>query len=107
MPEDCFLGMKCTIDRLLHDRPQSICDHPPIGEEFQFELARRLPSLLREKKLDFGDCDKIFSTQWLSEDQVVVGTKCNKVGTFDSGWIWIQCINPALLLVAVCCGRQQ
>ena len=68
--------MKCTRKR---SRTKTNSDGRTIGEEFRYDLARRLPYLLTERKLDFGNCDKIFSSSWLSEDQVVVGTKCNKV----------------------------
>ena len=72
--------MKCARhSSLLGRRQVSDDDHPSIGEEFRYEMARRLPSLLTEKKLDFGDCNKIFSTSWISEDLVIAGTKCNKV----------------------------
>ena len=71
--------MTCTGNYSLRGRSQSTGGRQTIGEEFQYGLARRLPCLLNEKKLDFGSCDKIFTSDWLSEDQVVVGTKCNKV----------------------------
>ena len=60
-----------------------------VGEEFRYGLARRLPFLLSEKKLNFGNCDKIFSSSWLSEDQVVVGTKCNKVSAMIRVYVYI------------------
>lgn len=73
--------MKCARHCSLFGRRQvADDDRPSIGEEFRYEIARRLPLLFTEKKLDFGDCNKIFSTSWISEDLVVVGTKCNKVG---------------------------
>ena len=78
-PEYYRLGMKCTRNYSLRGRSQSTGGCQTIGEEFRYGLARRLPCLLSEKKLDFGSCDKIFTSDWLSEDQVVVGTKCNKV----------------------------
>lgn len=42
-------------------------------------IARRLPNLLREIKIDFGTSDKLFSSQWLSETELLIGSKCNKV----------------------------
>lgn len=59
-------------------------NQPPIeltnDLSFSYDLARRLPHLLKEKTLDLGEIDKIFASQWLTENEVVVGTKCNKVG---------------------------
>ena len=62
----------------LHRDPQthlSLTNDPDFG----YRLACQLPNLLREKRLDMGESDKIFASEWLSEDQVVIGTKCNKV----------------------------
>ena len=42
-------------------------------------IARRVPLLTREIALDFGTSDKVFSSQWLSETHILIGTKCNKV----------------------------
>ena len=74
--------MKCARHRSLLGRRQvTNDDRPSIGEEFRYEITRRLPFLLTEKKLDFSDCNKIFSSSWISEELVVAGTKCNKVGS--------------------------
>ena len=43
------------------------------------KIARQLPSLLKEVSIDFGTSDKIFSSQWLSETEILIGSKCNKV----------------------------
>ena len=48
-------------------------------ERYNDVIERHLPHVLQEKKLDIGECDKIFASQWLSEDLAIVGTKCNKV----------------------------
>ena len=42
-------------------------------------VSQRLPHLLREKALDIGKTDKVFASEWITEEEVVVGTKCNKV----------------------------
>ena len=42
-------------------------------------IARRIPQLMREISFDMGTSDKVFSSQWLSEYTVLLGTKCNKV----------------------------
>lgn len=42
-------------------------------------VSRRLPYLLREKALDIGKTDKVFASEWITEEEVVAGTKCNKV----------------------------
>ena len=41
-------------------------------------ISRRLPHLLQEKALKIGKTDKVFASQWITEDAVAVGTKCNK-----------------------------
>ena len=41
--------------------------------------ARKLPTVLKEKELDVGQLDKIFSSAWLDNKNVVCGTKCNSV----------------------------
>ncbi|XP_065059789.1 DDB1- and CUL4-associated factor 12-like isoform X1 [Rhopilema esculentum] len=41
--------------------------------------ARKLPTVLKEKELDVGQLDKIFSSAWLDNKNVVCGTKCNSL----------------------------
>ena len=52
-------------------------------EEVENTVAQRLPHLLREKQLRWNESDKIFTSQWLSESSVLVGTKCNKVSMHE------------------------
>ena len=48
-------------------------------ERYNDMIERHLPHVLGEKKVDIGECDKIFASQWLTEDLAIVGTKCNEV----------------------------
>lgn len=70
-------GVQYTLCRELHPDTR-----PPVeltsDPSFSHNLARRLPHLVREKRLNFGETDKIFTSKWLSEEEVIVGTKCNK-----------------------------
>lgn len=43
------------------------------------KIARHLPTLLKETSIDIGTCDKIFSSEWLSETEILIGSKCNRV----------------------------
>lgn len=42
-------------------------------------VANLMPQLFQEKECRLGCINKIFASQWLNENQVVFGTKCNKV----------------------------
>ena len=49
-------------------------------------IASRLPNLLKEINIDFGTSDKIFSSEWLSETEILIGSKCNKVNLLAGIW---------------------
>lgn len=42
-------------------------------------LSKQMPSLFQEKEYPLGSINKVFSAQWLTDRQVVMGTKCNKI----------------------------
>lgn len=50
-----------------------------LAERVRCLKAKSLPSLLREFALPIEDTDKIFASQWLSDEEVICGTKCNQV----------------------------
>lgn len=52
------------------------------------KLARRqaavnMPHLFKEKTFDLGFINKVFASQWLDKNLVVMGTKCNKLIVID------------------------
>lgn len=48
-------------------------------EWLQSNLAKKIPYMLGEAKIQLGEVDKVFASEWLSEDVVIFGTKCNQV----------------------------
>lgn len=50
--------------------------------------SRILPCIVKEHPIALGETDKVFAAEWLSEQYVMFGTKCNKV-----------CLNVAVLLI--------
>lgn len=48
-------------------------------EWLQTNLAKKIPYMLGETKIQLGEVDKVFASEWLSEDIVIFGTKCNQV----------------------------
>ncbi|KAI8353698.1 WD40-repeat-containing domain protein [Mortierella sp. GBAus27b] len=42
-------------------------------------ISSRMPSIISEREYIFEDHDKIFATTWVTYDDVLVGTKCNKI----------------------------
>ncbi|KAJ3069054.1 hypothetical protein HK102_007004, partial [Quaeritorhiza haematococci] len=42
-------------------------------------VARRIPKLMSPREFDVQGYDKVFASTWLSQSEVVVGTKCNRL----------------------------
>ena len=49
-----------------------------MGVDFS-QSSRILPCVLNERSIALGETDKVFAAEWLSEQYVMFGTKCNKV----------------------------
>ncbi|KAI8919986.1 WD40-repeat-containing domain protein [Powellomyces hirtus] len=71
-------------------------------------MARRLPgSYGTPRDFDTDGMDKVFAATWLDDDQVIMGTKCNRVGvmTIETGRkVWIPLIGSDDNQVAVSSG---
>lgn len=52
-------------------------------EWVQNNLAKKMPYMLGETKIHLGETDKVFASEWLSEDVVIFGTKCNQLMLLD------------------------
>ncbi|KAK3583565.1 hypothetical protein CHS0354_026154 [Potamilus streckersoni] len=55
---------------------------PPMDSVNKY-MSHHMPGLFREKECNVGNINKIFASQWLSDKQVVYGTKCNKLIVCD------------------------
>ena len=64
--------------RSLQTIPQVVLQH--TSDNY---VAHKLPSLLVEHEYKLGTVNKVFAAEWLSDQQVVLGTKCNKVGVIE------------------------
>uniref|UniRef100_A0A8W8HPJ7 DDB1- and CUL4-associated factor 12 beta-propeller domain-containing protein n=1 Tax=Magallana gigas TaxID=29159 RepID=A0A8W8HPJ7_MAGGI len=47
-------------------------------------VSKHIPPLLAEKEFELGKINKIFSSHWLDDRQVAMGTKCNKLIVLDT-----------------------
>jgi WD repeat-containing protein 40A len=57
--------------------------HFQSHDDIEYFASRRLPSVFREHEYDLSGMDKVFSAAWLSDNQVVVGTKCQNLVIID------------------------
>lgn len=42
-------------------------------------VSSRVPTIITEREYDVEGYDKVFAVTWLNSEEVLMGTKCNKV----------------------------
>jgi DDB1- and CUL4-associated factor 12 len=59
----------------------NLFEYSSMNPEVDFEgyVMRKNPATLKEKLHDTKGLDKIFTSAWLSDTEVVMGTKCNRI----------------------------
>lgn len=56
----------------------------PVPEKIVYDfVTQQIPGLLEEKEYKMGKINKIFSAKWLNNNQIAIGTKCNKLLILD------------------------
>lgn len=54
-------------------------NHRAVKAKVTKHLSMEMPALFTENELDLGSVNKVFTSQWINDSQVIMGTKCNKV----------------------------
>jgi len=79
-----------VVERQMGNIRQPLNLHPRVmGETFQSQPDIPIKHLLtnqilQEKSVKVEHLNKVFCSQWLSDRQVIFGTKCNKVSYLSS-----------------------
>ena len=79
------LDSSCT-DCLTKSRINTHLDtcSAPSENTLSHYTARKLPSIIKEREFSLPETDKIFASEWLSDTEIVLGTKCNKIQILDT-----------------------
>ncbi|KAF6019619.1 DCAF12 [Bugula neritina] len=54
-------------------------NHRAVKAKVTKHLSMEMPALFTENELDLGSVNKVFTSQWINDSQVIMGTKCNKL----------------------------
>lgn len=77
IPNDLFLYTQRR--ELGHYRLTNPCPHDVINDY----VSQYMPRLFQEREFKLGKINKVFTSQWVNDKQVVFGTKCNKLVIMD------------------------
>lgn len=72
-----------SVTSSLHKRSCNGVNHRVCEHLMTCFSNRRVPFLWKEKEFDLGELNKVFASQWIAHDSVVMGTKCNKLVVLD------------------------
>ncbi|CAJ0844163.1 2831_t:CDS:10 [Entrophospora sp. SA101] len=74
---------------------------PYIPRDYSKYVSSKIPQLIQESEINMENHDKIFSSHWISYDEIVIGTKYNG----NCSGIRSIAVNPSKTLLAVGAGK--
>nr|CAG8642049.1 13804_t:CDS:2 [Entrophospora candida] len=78
-----------------------MCVFVSIPRNYSKYISSKIPQLIQESEINMENHDKIFSSHWISYDEIVIGTKYNG----NCSGIRSIAVNPSKTLLAVGAGK--